>query len=81
MGYLGYLVSLDKLNSLVTFIIKRALEANNNNFIILLNYSLENKYYYLIYNNSTISKEEFLSSKIDFRREFTTFKNYFLKKE
>lgn len=80
IGYLGYLVSLDKLTSLINFIARKALEANNNSFIILLDFKLENKYYYLIYNKGTIVKEEFISSKVDFRREFTKYKNSFLNK-
>jgi len=81
LGFLGYLVFLNKLNSLVNYITRKALEFKLKNFIIILNYALENKFYYIIYNSNSITKEEFLNSSIELRREFTLFKNYFLSKE
>lgn len=77
LGYLGNLVNLEKLNSLVFYIIKKALESRNSNFIIILNYIKEDKFYYLTYNNNRVIKEEFLSSTIDLQIEFYNFKAKF----
>lgn len=58
IGYLGFLLSKEKLNSLSSFIINLASKYSNNNFIVIINYTLENKFYYLTSINNTIIEGE-----------------------
>lgn len=80
IGYLGYLVAKEKLASLSSFIANIGLKANNSNFIIIIYYALENKYYSLTIINSTIREGEWLSSTKEISKEFTIFKNRLLGK-
>ena len=47
LGYLGFLVNKEKLNSLSSYIINLGLKFNLVNFFIIISYPLENKYLYI----------------------------------
>jgi hypothetical protein len=79
IGYLGYLVSKDRLKSLIGFILNKALSANKLSFIILIYYPKEDSIYYLIYNKK-IRKEGYIVDLKDFKREFNYFKRITIKR-
>jgi len=78
LGYLGFLVNKEKLNSLSSYIINLGLKFNLVNFFIIISYPLENKYLYIKVYKGISSLGEWLSSSRDLSLEFTKFKNSFL---
>ena len=58
LGYLGFLVNKDKLNSLSSYIINLGLKFNLVTFFIIISYPLENKYLYLKVNRGISSLGE-----------------------
>ena len=78
LGYLGFLVNKDKLNSLSSYIINLGLKFNLVTFFIIISYPLENKYLYLKVNRGISSLGEWVHSPRDLTQEFAKFKNSFL---
>lgn len=78
LGYLGFLVNLEKLDSLSSYILNLGLKYNNSNFIILIYYALDNSYYYYKIINKVVSYSEHISSSRDLSLEFRKFKLYLL---
>ena len=75
IGYLGFLVNKDKLDSLSSYILNLGLKFNSSNFFIIISYNLENKFYYLKVNRNRVESKEWLSSSKDLSLEFRRFKS------
>ena len=78
LGYLGFLVNKEKLNSLSSYIINLGLKFNLVNFFVIISYPLENKYLYIKVYKGISFLGEWLSSSRDLSLEFIKFKNSFL---
>lgn len=78
LGYLAFLVSKEKLDSLCSYILNRGLNYNSNYFFIIIHYALDNKFYYLKVHKGIVQYSEWLSSKEDMAREFNKFKGVIL---
>lgn len=74
LGYLGFLPSYSKVESLSSYIIKLGLDFKLNSFIIILSYVKEKRSLFIIIKNNTIIKEEWLDSSRELAREVIRFK-------
>lgn len=74
IGYLGYLVNKDKLDSLTSYLMNLGEKHMLQDYFIIINYSLDNKFFYAIIHQGVISYKEWVSNN-DLSIAFQGFKN------
>lgn len=65
IGYLGYLVNKEKLSNLTSYLFNLGEQFNLKDFFIIINYSLEGKFYYYAINNGRITFKECVDNSKD----------------
>lgn len=72
LGYLAYLVSIDRLESLVNYILRKALENYTKVFTIIIYYSKEDRYFFITKDLNSTREEELTLEEI--KKSFKSFK-------